>query len=416
LNHVYRDWLLSESGQAALEQLTELPRDAQPTAGQAGDWTREQAQMLTDMLELRQRAAAKLENPQLWWLTQRGLEQASGTLVARYKAEAYFRRETQNERVFDICSGIGGDLMELARTGHVVSVDQDPRLIELQKLTAKALGLESRIRFVNDALKIKQVPPEGMWHLDPDRRWGDKKTVQPLCFSPALAEIEQLVHRAPNGIVKLAPATIVPDDWDCSREWIGAQGECKQQLALFGRFAVSGLESLNNELDLGDTAIGHREHRVTLVKNTGEWHSFQGSPDVMPQFRKEMPEPGEWLYEPQAAFFAAGIVPALSQSLGLQQVSARCGYLIGEGDGQTNPLTSCFRIEAVSSLDSKKLRKLMRELDVGRIEIKKRGVPADWLSPLAKLKPEGTRPMTLLVFPLGKRIKVVLATRLSAQP
>ena len=420
------DWLLGEAGQEALRQLADCTDEVRNSRIQVGSWKREQIEAVTEMLALRRRAAAKLEHPHLWWLTQRGLEQASGTKVARYKAETYFRRDNLERDVFDICSGVGGDLMEMARQGLVVSVDQDSRLIDLQRLTADALGLGSQIRFMNRPLDVKHVRSEALWHLDPDRRVGEKKSVQPLCFSPTLAEIDALVSQAPDGVVKLAPATVVPNHWNCRREWIGAQGECKQQLALFGCFAEARSNSNLNEPKLNDTekqqagAPGtegsqdiYVRHRVTVVRNSGEWTTFEGSPIARPQFSKEMPEPGDCLYEPQAAVFAAGLVPALAQALGLQQVSSRCGYLVGEGGVETNGLASCFRIEAISSLDSRKLRKLFLSLDVGQLEIKKRGVPADWLSPLSKLKPSGVRPMTLLVFPYGKRVKVALATRIS---
>lgn len=413
------DWLLSEEGQDALRQFADCTEEVRNGRVQAENLQREQIDAVSEMLNLRHRAATKLEQPHLWWLTQRGLEQASGTGVARYKAASYFRPENSGGDVIDLCSGVGGDLMEMARHGRVVSVDQDSRLIELQKLTANALGLNSQIRFVNRAMDVMKVRSGTKWHLDPDRRMGEKKSVQPLCFSPTLAEIDALINQAPDGVIKLAPATVVPQHWNCRREWIGAQGECKQQLALFGRFAEVEPHSICLEAPLEENGReaskqqASLQHRVTVVKNSGAWATFHGSPEVRPQFRKEMPEPGEWLYEPQAAFFAAGLVPALAQTLGLQQVSSRCGYLVGAGMGESNDFASSFRIEAISSLDSRKLRKLLQSLDVGQLEIKKRGVPADWLSPLAKLRPSGSRSMTLLVFPFGKRTKVALAARQS---
>ncbi|MEC7447857.1 MAG: hypothetical protein VYC80_03155 [Planctomycetota bacterium] len=388
------DWLLSEVGQDACKYLQQIPAQERWARARHEPWSLNQTEAILTQLDLRKRAAAKLDAAELWWLTRRGLEQASGSVVARYKAARYFPRG----EVHDLCSGIGGDLMELARRGSVVSVEQDPRLIQLQKLTSRALGVERNIRFESRAVNANDLPADTAWHIDPDRRLDEKKSVHVERFSPGLEELNSLVDRASQGIIKLAPATPLPEKWDCAREWVGAQGECKQQLALCGPLTWKS-----------------RGHRVTVITRSGKWTSFEGCPGEFPDFMDRVPGEGEILHEPHAAFFAAGLVPALACANELQQVSPDCGYLVGDGGANDSQFTARFRVERITRLDPRKLKRTLAELDAGVLEVKKRGVPADWLTSVRKLKPKGQRPMTLLVFPFEKRVQVALATRLLPQ-
>ena len=385
------DWLLSEVGQHACQSLQQISAHERWARARREPWSLNQTEAVLTQLDLRKRAAAKLDAAECWWLTRRGLEQASGTAVARYKAARYF----PNGEVHDLCSGIGGDSMELARRGSVVSIDQDPRLIQLQKLTARALGVERNIQFESREVKAKDLPEDIAWHIDPDRRLDEKRSVHVECFSPGIEELNPLVDRASQGIIKLAPATPLPEAWDCAREWIGAQGECKQQLALCGPLTWKS-----------------RGHRVTVVARSGNWTSFEGCPEVLPDFMERVPEEGDILHEPHAAFFAARLVPALACAKELRQVSPDCGYLVGDGGADDSQFTARFRVERITRLDPRKLKRALAELDAGVLEVKKRGVPADWLAPVHKLKPKGQRPITLLVFPYEKRVQVALATRL----
>jgi len=58
------------------------------------------------------------------WCDRPGVEMASSPATAAWKAQRF--REAGAERIDDLCCGIGGDLMELARVAEAVGVDLQP--------------------------------------------------------------------------------------------------------------------------------------------------------------------------------------------------------------------------------------------------------------------------------------------------
>ena len=80
------------------------------------------------------------------------------------------------------------------------------------------------------------------WHIDPDRRATGRRTTNlASTTSPMSRPIDQLLARCPNGAVKLAPATKVPQHWSdsCELEWISRDRECKQLVAWHGNLACN---------------------------------------------------------------------------------------------------------------------------------------------------------------------------------
>ena len=74
------------------------------------------------LLDARARATSKFEDPQRLIADIEGVEQASGTAIARHKASRF----TDLGQVADLCCGIGGDAIELARVTKVTGFDIDP--------------------------------------------------------------------------------------------------------------------------------------------------------------------------------------------------------------------------------------------------------------------------------------------------
>ena len=110
----------------------------------------ERAHRLMELIELRRRAAAKFDAAQRMFFSRTSLEQATDECVAHYKAARFSSaarsgsgRSTAPPRaadhcspttdgagvsgtVADLCCGIGGDMLALARHLPVVAVDCDP--------------------------------------------------------------------------------------------------------------------------------------------------------------------------------------------------------------------------------------------------------------------------------------------------
>ncbi|MET7442879.1 SAM-dependent methyltransferase, partial [Streptomyces sp. NPDC005568] len=90
---------------------------------------------------LRQRAVAKFGagDAERMFFTPAGVEQSTRTSVATYRAERF--RALGVRSVADLCCGIGGDAIALARAGiRVLAVDRDPLTAAAARANAEALG------------------------------------------------------------------------------------------------------------------------------------------------------------------------------------------------------------------------------------------------------------------------------------
>ena len=90
----------------------------------------ELAAMVMATAELNQKALAKLGDG-IWWCTQRSLSQATPYQVANLKAGWI-----KSGAVFDLCSGIGGDTVAIARSSRhrdsvIMAVDRDPTMVAM---------------------------------------------------------------------------------------------------------------------------------------------------------------------------------------------------------------------------------------------------------------------------------------------
>ena len=90
----------------------------------------ELAGFITTDANLQTKAKLKLQAPdepqRVWWVTEKSLQQATPWQVARLKSEWF-----ENDAVFDLCCGHGGDALQLKNRGRIVAVDSDPLVAEL---------------------------------------------------------------------------------------------------------------------------------------------------------------------------------------------------------------------------------------------------------------------------------------------
>ena len=151
----------------------------------------------TEALELadaRRRGSLKFEGSERLLLDRQGVEQASGSVVARWKASRF-----GSEAVLDLCCGIGGDAMALAARGPCVAVDHDPLRAFMAEHNA---GVSTRVEAVEET---KLDAP--LVHIDPARRdestgrrhWGLEDLV------PSLEVIRSIVAQVEGAAVKLGP-------------------------------------------------------------------------------------------------------------------------------------------------------------------------------------------------------------------
>jgi hypothetical protein len=79
-----------------------------------------------------------------------------------------------------------------------------------------------------------------------------------------------------------------------------------------------------------------------------------------------------------------------------------------------HPLWSSFRIEAVLPWRRERVKALLREREIGQLEIKKRGVPLDPAEVRQQLQPRGEKSGVLIITRHGKQVQALLCERVTA--
>ena len=389
-------WLANQ-GEAWIAMAAE--RSSSPLA--RAEWLRTQippqrARLVLEQVELRERARDKFPDASRHLYTRLGLEQATDATVAAYKA----RRFRHGEPVADLCCGIGGDLVALAGRGPATGVERDPLVALLAEANLRMVETENgqnTVRFscgvvVADAAEFSVAGYWG-WHIDPDRRPAGRRTTRVDFHEPGPEVIDRLRGDCGTGAVKLAPAAVLPENWppEAELEWISRDRQCRQLVAWFGDLAA--YPGHRKATLLGDSPVPMR----TVV---GE--ATCGPPAVRPV--------GRYVFDPDAAVLAAGLLGVLAAEHGLAPFSATAAYLTGDRLLE-DPMLACFEVLEVMPLDVKRLARHLRDRNIGRLEIKKRGVPHDPETLRRRLALRGELPGVLILASVGRSATAILARR-----
>jgi len=105
---------------------------------------------------------------------------------------------------------------------------------------------------------------------------------------------------------------------------------------------------------------------------------------------------GSWLHEPDPAVVAAGLVGQLAVELGAQGLAKGPTYLVSPGPA-TSAFARSYAIEDVLPFQLKALRAYLRDRDVGRLTIKKRGVAIEPEQLRKQLRPTGDNEATIAI-------------------
>lgn len=357
----------------------------------------ERVHLVLEQVELRQRARKKFRNASTMFFTRRGLEQATDQWTAHYKASRFDRREP----VVDLCCGLGGDLLEIAAAHEATGVDRDPVAVLLAQENVRSRRAEASV-LVGD-VETYRFPPGNSWHIDPDRRPRGRRTTRPELHEPGPELVDQLRRNNPDGAVKLAPAADVPAEWSAEAElqWISFSRECRQLVAWFGCLAdVRGRRRA--------TTLVYRRPRSTDAIQWPEPFSVDGEPDLA---IPEAGHVGSFIYEPDPAVLAAHLGGELAARHALAAIEPGGVYLTGE-QAVDDPLLGGFVVEDVMPYDLRHVGRLLRQRQIGRLEIKARGTRHSPERIRAELRLRGDKAATLIVLALDNRMRIVLTRRI----
>jgi hypothetical protein len=308
--------------------------------------------------------------------TARGLEQATDEWISRYKASRF----AGSAEAADLCCGVGGDLAGLAAVTTATGVDR----CQIANLCARHNAnvyqpSAAPHRVATCDVTAIDVADYAAWHIDPDRRPHGRRTTRVELHEPGWEDIERMLARQRNAAIKLAPASNLPTNeiWSATTEleWISRNGECRQLVAWCGDLAKH---------------VGTR--RATSVGKSGI-ASFTGAPDVPLIAESEV---DRFLFEPDSAVLAAKLTGALAAQYALATISPGIAYLTGP-QPLSEPLLTAYEVLDRLPFDRRALAAYLREREVGRVEIKHRGLPLDPDKLRAQLKLRGSEAATLLV-------------------
>ncbi|MFC0007052.1 THUMP-like domain-containing protein [Micromonospora siamensis] len=346
--------LRTPEGSAALAAATELaggdPLTSAAALRSAGVPAGLAATALTQA-ELRRRAVGKFGPAAAgMFLTRAGLEQATRGPVAARRARRL--RDAGVRTLADLGCGLGADALAAARAGiRVYGVEADPVTAALAAANAEAAGLADLFTVeCGDATAFDVSRVDGVF-CDPARRRAGtgRRIFDPNAYSPPWDFVTGLAERVAYTVVKVAPGldhALIPAGAEA--EWVSVDGDLVEAALWCG-----GLAEVPRRATLlrGDdvrrlTGAGDREAPVGPVRR--------------------------FLYDPDPAVVRAHLVAELATELDATLADPDIAYLYAD-EARPTPFGRCLEITDVLPFSLKRLRALLRERGVGRVEILKRG-------------------------------------------
>lgn len=315
-----------------------------------------------------------------------GLEQLTHSELARHKAG---RLPAGLSTLADLCCGMGGDALAVPPGIRLAGVDFSKAALLAYRHNV------SRIRPVMAVLgDVTRSPVRAdAAYLDPARRlagkgehWDDSD------LSPGWNDMESLVVRYRNMAIKLGPGSTPPafleeHEW----EYLGLHDECLELTVWTGSLGRPGLV---------------RATELPEGAGVEAWRS-----DIPDTFGR-VEAPGAYIFEPVKAVVRAHLFGVLAARHNLWQIDPRIAYLSGS-EPVRSPLLKAYRVLRELPYDLKVLKEFLRKEEVGRLEVKKRGVgliPEEFRAGLRLAGPnEGT-----LIFTKVMDRKTVFWTRAEA--
>ncbi|MFF1926392.1 methyltransferase domain-containing protein [Streptomyces sp. NPDC058221] len=323
---------------------------------------------------LRQRAVAKFgaEDAHRMFFTPNGVEQATRTSVAAHRAGRFAGAGVRS--VADLCCGIGGDAIALARAGiSVLAVDRDPLTAEVARANAAALGLDALIEVrCADVTEIDTSPYDAVF-VDPARRGGRGRIFDPEAYSPPLSWATEAALKAPRAALKLAPG--VPHEAigpQAEAEWISDGGDVKEAVLWFGEGFEAG------------------SYRATLLPSG----ATLSAPAVLPA--PPVGPVGRYLYEPDGAVIRAHLVADIVDRCAGRLIDPMIAYVTSD-ELYESPYTAGYEITDQLPFNVKRLKALLRERKVGVLTVKKRGSPVEPEELRRKMKLQGPHSATVFL-------------------
>ncbi|MEV4759792.1 methyltransferase domain-containing protein [Micromonospora sp. NPDC049559] len=333
--------------------------------------------------ELRRRAARKFGPAAArMFFTRAGLEQATRAVVADRRAARL--RAAGVEALADLGCGLGADALAAARAGiRVYGVEADPLTAAMATANAEAAGVADRFTVeCGDATAFDVNRVDGVF-CDPARRRAGtgRRIFDPAAYSPPWDFVTGLAERVPRTVVKVAPGidhTLIPAGAEA--EWVSVDGELVEAALWCGPLATA-------------------PRRATLLRVGREVGRLAGGGTA----EAPVGPVRRYLYDPDGAVVRAHLVAEFAETVTGVLADPSIAYVYADAP-TPSPFGRCLEITDVLPFSLKRLRALLRERGVGRVEILKRG---------SALEPEQLRRDLRLAGPASAS---VVLTRVAGAP
>lgn len=374
---------LSEPFRLALQAAETLPPTIKTIDRLAAEFGQEAAAWAVGQQTLREKGRTKFADSDQMIFTREGLEMTAHERVAAFHA-SLFEPDTE---VIDGTCGIGGDLIALAARGPASGFDLNQTALQCAGWNLSTHGLAAELH--ESSVMAEDWTGKNLW-LDPARRSGSGRTLNPDSFQPTLTEILRKAESANQVWIKLTPLLIdeILESQNQGLIFVSHKGECVEALMQAG------------------SQGGERFRRAYKV-DEGVWLEARPRP-------QSADEPSEWLYEADPAAIRSHCLG----SFGLHSLGGTPGWLTGSDIGP-NPWLTPFQIHWQGAWREEAVREELKTAGASLATVKTRGVaiePSTLLKKLRRGLPEGGLSLELLLYSKGQKIRAVLAERVKKQP
>jgi SAM-dependent methyltransferase len=338
-------------------------------------------------VELRRRAVGKFgAAADRMFFTRAGLEQATRAVVADRRAARLAASGVGT--LADLGCGLGSDALAAARAGiHVYAVDADPLTAACAAANAEAAGLSDLITVeCADATTVPVERYDAVFADPARRRAGGGRVFDPKAYSPPWDFVAGLAGRVPRTVLKLAPGidhALLPPG--AEGEWVSVDGDLVEAAFWCGPLAEV-------------------PRRASLLRGGGSGgHGLTGSGEQAAPVGRV----GGFLYDPDPAVVRSHLVAEFAAAIGGRLADPEIAYVYTD-EPVVTPYGRKLTVTDVLPFSLKRLRALLRERGVGRLEIRKRGSALEPERLRRDLRLSGTSAASLVLTRVGNEPTTIL--------
>lgn len=329
-----------------------------------------------ELVQARQRAIAKFPDAAGLWCDGHGTEQASSARVAAWKAQRFAGQPT-----IDLCSGIGGDLMAIARVAPAEGVDRDP---VRAWMAARNSGVPVQVADVRGA----QVA-DRLVHIDPARRDERGARHHGLDgYEPGLDVLQRLWSDSRGGGAKLGPGIDLPIE--------GAPSGSELEF-------ISEDRTLVQAVLWWGACVLHPGARSAAALRGSDVRTMHGLPGPMPVREGAY---GACIAVPDPALERSGLAGASAARLGLAEAAVGLGIAHGPHPNHDEAWWwRWYRVEAEIPWRTDAALAWLRDHDAGEVTVKTRGKAVDPDALARAWRGRGARAWTVFMLRHGNALR-----------